>query len=316
MKSTRRTILTQTATAAGMLATGGLTGTAAHAADSNSADGKAPNFRYCLNTSTIRGQKLPIDKEVQLIAEAGYTGIEPWIREIRQYKESGGKLTDLRKQIADAGLQVESAIGFANWIVDDDEKRKQGLEALRRDMDLLEQIGGTRIAAPPVGATDKSVNLDRAAERYAAALKVGKDAGVIPLIELWGFSQSLHRLGELMYVAVECADKDAALLLDVYHIYKGGSDFTGLNLVDGTAVKVLHMNDYPDIPRDKIGDADRVYCGDGVAPIPTILETMAKTGFDGVLSLELFNRDYWKDDVKKVLARGLESMKSVVGQVS
>ena len=135
------------------------------------------------------------------------------------------------------------------------------------------------------------------------------------MVELWGPSATLHRIGELMYVLVECGAPDASLLLDVYHIYRGGSRFDGLRFVDGSAVKVLHMNDYPDMPRSRIGDKDRVYPGDGIAPIPSILRTMKAAGFSGVLSLELFNPSYWQDDIESVLQKGIESMKTVVAQV-
>ncbi|HET6879345.1 MAG TPA: sugar phosphate isomerase/epimerase, partial [Pirellulales bacterium] len=42
-------------------------------------------FRYCLNTSTVRGQKLGIEQEIDLAAKAGYDAIEPWINEIDEY---------------------------------------------------------------------------------------------------------------------------------------------------------------------------------------------------------------------------------------
>ena len=135
------------------------------------------------------------------------------------------------------------------------------------------------------------------------------------MLELWGHSQTLRRLGEIMYVIVECNEPNAAMLLDVYHIYRGGSDFSGLSHVDGRAVQVLHMNDYPNIPHQQIKDKDRVYVGDGVAPVANILHTMQSTGFRGVLSLELFNPTYWEDDIENVLRKGLASMKKVVSQL-
>ena len=276
----------------------------------------SPQLRYCLNTSTIAGHrgKTPLDKEIALIAKAGYSGIEPWMREITSFQSAGGQLSDIKKQCADLGITVESAIGFANWISDDETQRQQGLEALRRDMDLVRQIGGTRIAAPPVGAKGV-MDLNRVAERYAAALRVGKSMGVTPMLELWGHSQTLHLLGEIMYVMVESNEPNASMLLDVYHIYRGGSQFSGLRHVDGQAVQVLHMNDYPDIPHQKIKDKDRVYVGDGVAPVPDILRTLVSTGFEGVLSLELFNPTYWEDDIEVVLRKGLASMKRAVSQI-
>src|SRR5262249_52960040 len=85
-------------------------------------------FLYCLNTSTISGQKLPLAEEVEIAARAGFNAIEPWIRELDEYTKKGGNLKDLGKRIKDNGLSVESAIGFFEWIVDDDDRRKKGLE--------------------------------------------------------------------------------------------------------------------------------------------------------------------------------------------
>ena len=264
--------------------------------------------------STVRGQKLSLPEQVELAAAAGYDGIEPWIREIQEFQQAGGSLGDLRKRISDVGLTVDSAIGFAEWIVDDEQQRAAGLETAKRDMDLVRQIGGNRIAAPPAGAT-RQTNLDlmHAAERYRALLELGAQMEVVPQLELWGFSTSLSRLGEVAFVAIESGHRDACILPDVYHIYKGGSSFDGLRLIDGNRVHVFHMNDYPaQPPRDSIRDADRVYPGDGVAPLRAILQDLFASGFQGALSLELFNPTYWEQDALAVAKTGLEKMKASV----
>src|SRR5690242_7249386 len=111
-------------------------------------------FLFCLNTATIRGQKLGIIKEVEVASQAGYDAIEPWVDGIEEYLKAGGKLADLRKRISDAGLTVEGAIGFPEWIVNDDVRREKGMERAKREMDMVAQIGGKRFAAPPAGATD------------------------------------------------------------------------------------------------------------------------------------------------------------------
>ena len=307
---TRREILLTSGVAASGSLLLGVTRTA-RGADNDSAE---KPFGFCLNTSTIRGQKLELPAIVDIAAEAGYDAIEPWIPEIRRYAENGGNLADLRKRIEDRGLTVESAIGFARWIVDDDRQRAEGLETMRRDMDVLRQINGKRIAAPPVGATNQTdLNLFRAAERYGAVLELGQQMGVVPQVELWGFSKSLSRLGELLLVAAESGHPSACLLPDIYHIHRGGSDFHGLRLINGQVIHVFHVNDYPtDVGRETLTDADRVYPGDGGAPIQDILKTLYRSGFRGMLSLELFNRDYWKQDASVVARRGLEKMQEVV----
>jgi 2-keto-myo-inositol isomerase len=289
-------------------------GVAAGVGAAEQAEASKDPFVYSLNTSTIRGQNLSIVEEVAIAAKAGYQAIEPWISELDQYVQKGGSLRDLSRRIQDAGLRVESAIGFCEWIVDDNGQRRKALEEARRTMDLVRQIGGRRLAAPPVGATKQTdLSLPRAAERYRALLEVGDKIGIVPQVEVWGFSSSLSRLGECAYLAIESGHPQACVLADVYHLHKGGSGFSGLRVLNGASLQVFHMNDYPaKPPRAEINDAHRVYPGDGVAPLTAMLRDLRRIGFRGVLSLELFNRDYWKQDALQVARTGLEKMRAVV----
>ncbi|MFM7562376.1 MAG: sugar phosphate isomerase/epimerase family protein [Planctomycetota bacterium] len=269
--------------------------------------------RYCLNTSTIQGEKIPIERQVEIAATAGYNGIEIWLRDVDRYLEAGGKLADLRKRIGDSGLSVESAIAFAAWIVDDDAARAKGLEQAARDMEVVASLGGKRIAAPPAGATQGAkLDLDRAGDRYRALLELGKKQGVLPMLEVWGFSTNLSRLAEVLHVCAAAEHPDAAVLPDIYHLYKGGSNFADLALLAGPKIPVFHINDYPGTPdRAKIQDADRVYPGDGIAPLADIFTMLRRNGFEGVLSLELFNRTYWEQDPLEVARTGLAKMKAI-----
>ena len=114
-------------------------------------------------------------------------------------------------------------------------------------------------------------------------------------------------------VAIDSRHPKACILADVYHLYRGGSDFSGLALLRGQALGVFHLNDYPASPaREQITDAQRVYPGDGVAPLGNLFRTLVDIGYDGFLSLELFNRDYWKEDPFKVARTGLEKLKAAV----
>jgi 2-keto-myo-inositol isomerase len=281
------------------------------AAEDSKASAGAASFRYSLNTGTIRGQKRPIVEEVEIAAKAGYQAIEPWISEIQEFTQRGGKLADLKKRIADLGLTVESAITFSDWLSDDAQQKPNGLEAWRRDMDLMAQIGGKRICAPPGGTAEK--DLLKVASRYRRLLELGRTFGVTPELELWGRSPTIHRLGEVAHVLAEAGHPDACAVLDVFHIYVGGSPFAGLQAFNANSLPVFHMNDYPaDPPRDRIGDASRVLPGDGIAPLNDILRILRKIGFHGFLSLELFNPELWKLDPLELAKRGLAKMKALV----
>lgn len=272
-------------------------------------------FRVCFNTSTIRGQKLPVDKQIAVAIQAGYEGIEPWIGDLRAFVEGGGKLSDLRKQLDDGNLKVESAIGFARWIVDDESQRKAGLEELKRDMEMIRALGGTRVAAPPIGAheaKDPIMDLRVVAERYRAALEVGVNEGVTPMAEVWGFSKNLSRLAETVSVIVEAGHPSACLLPDFYHLYRGGSSFEGLNLLSKNAIHVFHINDYPARERTSLNDSDRVYPGDGDCPIVQILKGLRANGVSCALSLELFNKQLWEQDALEVAKTGAAKVRAII----
>jgi sugar phosphate isomerase/epimerase len=120
-------------------------------------------------------------------------------------------------------------------------------------------------------------------------------------------------MSQIAYVLVEAAHPEACGLLDIFHIFKGGSGFAGVRIFNGAALHVLHVNDYPaGSTREKVSDADRVYPGDGAAPIVTLFRDLHAIGYSGMLSLELFNAGYWKQDALKVARTGREKIQALV----
>jgi sugar phosphate isomerase/epimerase len=269
-------------------------------------------FGYSLNTSTIRGNNLDIVGVVTAASKAGFHAVEPWIQELDAYTSKGGTLKDLGKRIADLGLVVANAIAFNSIAVDDDTARATAMEKLKTDMDKVAQIGGTRIAAVP-GNARTPISLDNVAKYYREALELGEKMGVQPLCELWGTHPVLGPLSHGIYVTVAAGRPDASLLLDVFHLYKSGTAFTALKQINGAALHVLHVNDYPQVADSStLNDSNRIYPGDGVAPYKEIFRDLRDNGFRGYLSLELFNKDYWAKSADENLKTGIEKIRATV----
>ncbi len=313
MKMRRREVLTSAAAALGATVVSSIASEvqAPQATAPRSRPANEP-FGYCLNTSTIRGNNLDIVGVIGAASKAGFHAIEPWIMEIDRYTSGGGTLKDLGKRIADAGLTVEDAIAFNAFLDDDDTRRAASMEKLKADMDKVAQIGGKRIAAPP-GNNRAAVSLDNAARYYREALEMGEKMGVLPLLELWGTHPVLGPLSHGIYVAVAAGRADASLLLDVFHLYKSGTPFTALKQINGASLRVMHLNDYPQATDPStLNDSNRIYPGDGVAPLSQILRDLRDSGFRGYLSLELFNRDYWAKSADENLKTAMEKIRSTV----
>lgn len=273
------------------------------------------SFKYALNMSTIRGQKLGFIKELEVASKAGFGSVEIWIDSFQNYLKEGGTVREAKRIIDDLGLEIENAIGFARWIVDDEAMRNAGLKQLQGEMEQLAGIGCKRIAAPPSGANGGNaalLDLNVITERYIKILEMGRQTGVMPVLEMWGASRNLSKISQVLYVIAESGHKDARALLDIFHIYRGGSSFDSLEFVGKPAIDIFHVNDYPSgILSTKISEPDRIYTGDGIAPIRQALQAIKDPNKQIVISLEVFNESYYQQDALLVAQTGLAKMKAI-----
>jgi len=142
-------------------------------------------FRPALNCSTLRPFRLDILAQLRLCREAGYEGVEVWMPEISAFVEAGGDLEDIRRVSQDLGIEIFGCIGFIGWADRDPAVRRAGLEAGRREMQMLREIGCAAVAAPPCGDTE-GVTTAEYAERFRELHLLGLEIGVEPLLEIWG----------------------------------------------------------------------------------------------------------------------------------
>lgn len=277
---------------------------------------QSDKFKFSLNTSTISGQKLGVKKYIEIASRAGYDCMELWLPDIKVYLEDGGTLPALKKYLDDSKMPVVNAIGFPAWMVDDEEKRNAGFKQMKEEMEIMAALGCPRIAAPSAGiGPTEQLDMFVVGERFAKLIDLGKQTGVTPQLEFWGASRFFH-IGQALMASAVSNNSGARILADVYHLFRGNSGFDSLKMIDGSMIEVFHMNDYPaSIPREQQQDKDRIYPGDGAAPLKQILSDLKNMKGPKILSLELFNREYWLQDPLQVAKTGLEKMKKVASEV-
>ncbi len=247
-----------------------------------------------LNTSTILAYKLPVDQQIDMIAEAGFDGTELWMSDVKSFLENGGSSSQLKEKLESGNLVLENMIAFSKWCSDDAEERKVALDLMHQEMEITVTLGGKFIAAPVQGVKSWACeNFEKYTDRYKSILKLGDETGVTPLIELWG-AGNLNKLTDCAQIVIGTGHPKASMLLDFYHLYRGGNSWDTLDCLNGKKLPLIHMNDYPASPvREQLTDADRVFPGKGICPFHKILPELYDAGFRGALSVELFNKGYW-----------------------
>lgn len=267
-------------------------------------------FKIALNTSTLFPFKLNVIQQIEIAAEAGYEGIELWMKDIEAYIASGGTVQDIKSALEKANIEFINAIAFFKWADVDTDTRKAAFEQAEKEMQLLESLGCKYIAAPPFGDVEET-SLDELASYFVHLVQIGRQVGVEPILEFWGKAKKLSTLDEARYVLDQSNVSNGKMLLDPFHMYVGGSDFTGLENLKGDQIGVFHINDYPSHPvKEELTDQDRVFPGEGDSPTSEIAKILNNIQYDGYLSLELFIEDFQGKTVAEVAKYGLNSVRN------
>ncbi|HKJ85074.1 MAG TPA: sugar phosphate isomerase/epimerase [Spirochaetia bacterium] len=249
-------------------------------------------FKLALNTSTLRPYGLSIPEQIDVAAGAGFDGVELWVRDIQAFVEESHRPAEIARQARDRGIAIINSIAFFKWTDADADVRQEGLEQARREIDLLKRIGCLAVAAPPTGNVAE-LDLEEIAENFLLLDKLARSLGVTPILEFWGRAPVLHSVAEAKTVLRKSGRGQASMLLDLFHMYTGGSTVDDVAGLRSEQVGLVHINDYPsDPPRETISDSERVMPGDGTGPVLDLYRALAKIGYGGYLSVELFRSEY------------------------
>lgn len=265
-------------------------------------------FSLCLNTSTIR--PAPLLRKVEVAAQAGFDGIEPWNDEIDEYVANGGSLRELRQSISDAGLSVPSLIALGGWAVTGEDAYRAAREECRRRMEQAVSLGCPLIVASPPAEV---VDLAFASRRYADLLRLGREIGVRPAMEFLGFVAGIDTTAAAWAVACGTGDPEAGIVSDVFHMMRARRCIDDLLSLPGDRLLHFHINDVPaNPPAAEQTDHDRVMPGQGMVDLPQVIKHLRAIGYRGWLSLELFNRELWQRDPLEVAREGRERLERLI----
>jgi 2-keto-myo-inositol isomerase len=275
-------------------------------------DGTSP-WPLSMNTSTIRPATL-LDK-IDVTATAGFDCIELWMNDLEQYKTDGGSLEELRKRIEDAGLYVINVIGLWDCMPPDEAEFQKMMDTNKMRMEISARVGSKHVAVLPLPKRE-NFDIKQATARYRHILDVGiNEIGILPTMEFVSVFPDFNLLGQAAQVAIDADHPQATILPDIFHLQNGGSGFNGIQFLQGDFISVFHWNDVPERKAPKeMGDADRIFPGDGVLPLEKALRDLKGIGYTGPLSLELFNRAHWDMDPKVVAEQGIAKMRAQIAR--
>lgn len=251
-----------------------------------------------------------LEEDLLLCEQAGFDFIEIRFDMLRCYLEKHS-LSELRKFFQTSHLKphaLNALYLYDDFLGPEDDPQKQA-ELMKQFLfgcETCAEIGSKyMIVVPPlqpnpaggpyIGTKEKTkencvrilTELGRLAEPY----------GVNLCFELVGFERSSVRSIRQAADIVEGVNREnVGYVFDSYNLYLNGglNDFSELKTVSPSRIFAIHLMSGDDVPEQERGQDKRRFCGDGVVDIPAFLSILKEIGYNGMLSVETFRPEYWR----------------------
>lgn len=250
-----------------------------------------------LNGATI--MTTPTNQSLAVARGAGFDGIEA----------RAERLLDQPEEVAAARKAVHPGEVWSLNGVRLSLNPSGGLDRSALESDLSGRLNICRdlqaaylLAVPPrMPGLPASAAIEGIRQGLALARDRSLDAGIRVAFEFLGFADCPINSPDLAADAVDGID-GVDLVLDSCHWHASGSP--PLDRFPCDRIAMVHLNDAPPKPPREIEDADRVFPGEGVIQLASLLRDLRARGYRGPFSLETFNPAYWEEPALEVAQRG------------
>jgi 4-hydroxyphenylpyruvate dioxygenase len=248
-----------------------------------------------------------LDEKLQAVAAAGFKGVELFENDLLSFS---GSPADVRRMAADLGLKIVTLQPFRDFEGMPGERRERGLQRAERKFETMAELGCDLLMVCSNVSPDSLGGIDRAAadlrELGERAARHGMRVGFEALA--WGRHISDYRDA---WEAVRRADHPAmGLVLDSFHVLARRTDLKAIRSIPRDRIFLVQLADAPVLDMDYLSWSRhyRSFPGQGDLPLGEFMDALQATGFDAILSLEIFNDQFRAGSARSVAVDGHRSL--------
>src|SRR5262245_7555543 len=256
-----------------------------------------------------------LDEKLAAIAAAKFKGVELFENDLLAYS---GTANDVRRMAADLGLDIITYQPFRDFEGMPPERRDRIFQRAERKLDTMQELGCdlmmicSNVSPESLGGIDRAAaDLHELGERAARrGCRVGFEALA------WGRHINDYRDA---WEAVRRADHPAVgVVLDTFHILVRGTDLGAIRSIPRDRIFLVQAADAPLLQMDYLSWSRhfRNFPGQGDLPLLDFMQVLATTGYDGPLSLEIFNDQFRAGSARSVAVDGHRSLIFLLDQLA
>ena len=248
-----------------------------------------------------------LEEKLQAIAAAGFTGVELFENDLLSF---AGSPADVKSMAADLNLDIVTFQPFRDFEGMPAERRDRVFQRAERKFDVMAELGCDLLMVCSNVSPESLGGIERAAtdlrELGERAAKRGLRVGFEALA--WGRHINDYRDA---WEAVRRADHRAlGLVLDTFHVLSRKTDLTAIRSIPADRLFLVQVADAPLLDMDYLNWSRhyRSFPGQGDLPLDSFMDALSTTGYDGLLSLEIFNDQFRAGSARSVAVDGHRSL--------
>ena len=268
-------------------------------------------MKMSIATVSISGD---FQEKLTSIAAAGFDGLEIFENDFLAY-DGGPK--EAGQMIRDAGLEITLFQPFRDFEGMGEPHRARAFDRAERKFDVMQELGTdlmlicSNTSQAALGGIDRAA--DDLAELGERAAKRGLRVGYEALA--WGRHVNDHR--DAWEIVRRADHPNVGLILDSFHTLARKTDVNTIRSIPKDKIFIVQLADAPLIDMDLLywSRHFRTMPGQGDLDVVGFMRAVAATGYDGVLSLEIFNDQFRGGSPKSISIDGRRALLNLMDAV-
>jgi 4-hydroxyphenylpyruvate dioxygenase len=248
-----------------------------------------------------------LEQKLRAIAAAGFDKAEIFENDFLTFNENAAKVRQLCSEL---GITIVCYQPFRDFEGLPAPQRASAFRRAEYKFDLMQELGTDLMLVCSSVHPDAMGGIGRAAddlrELGERASKRGLRIGYEALA--WGRYVSDYR--DAWEIVRRAAHPSLGLILDSFHLFAKGAPLDPIRSIPGDKIFLVQLADAPNLHLDALSWSRHFRCfpGQGELPVAAFCEAVAATGYEGPLSLEIFNDQFRAGGTGRIAVDGKRSL--------
>jgi 4-hydroxyphenylpyruvate dioxygenase len=248
-----------------------------------------------------------LNEKLEAMAAARFKGVEIFENDLLSFD---GTPAQVGRRIKDLGLEAVTFQPFRDFEGMPEPQRSKAFSRAERKFDLMQELGCDLLMVCSNVSPESLPGIERAAADFHELGERAAARGLRVAFEALAWGRHVNDYRDSWEVVRRADHPAVGLVLDSFHVLARGSDLQPLRHIAKDRIFLVQMADAPKLDMDYLSWSRHYRCfpGQGDLPVAAFMDALDATGFDGLLSLEIFNDSFRAGSARSVAVDGQRSL--------